>query len=567
MRWLNAILLGLLTYLTAVSDVYAERRVALVIGNGAYRNAPALANPLNDALDVSNALARSGFEVISKVNLDQLGMQEALITFAREARSADVAMFYYSGHALQFAGTNYLAPIDAVLRDEADLKRLTRVDEILADLQQAKNLRILVLNSCRDNPFAEDLKRSLGRTRSTSLSRGLAKMESPDGTIISYATQAGRTADDGSGRNSPYTGAFLKHIEDKDNITTLFQRIGAKVYKDTKGLQVPELSLSFFGELYLNGKNKSASLAVPATPAVDPCAGAAESWRNSDGVGTLAAYRDHLVQYPSCAYAAAAQSKVAALSKSETDDRSTKSFDGTWIINEVCDKRAPIWPAKSYQFAGTIKDGLFTYQYGADGSPASGIFEGKMETDGTGEISVRGFTGSTELDPLHRNPGTHFSYKIAIKLDGALGSGAGVRTDTPRLCRSVWSRLSATTPIPSNANSEEREKPQVGSASDGASAKRKSASEPKSGETVRTRATERTSGVDSARREPAPSANRPSQTNLSCTTLRGKCAVACVATTGLPNCAATVCVNLQQQCLNTGCWRGKSFSSCGLIRQ
>jgi uncharacterized caspase-like protein len=224
MRWLNAIVFGLLTYLIAVSDVHAERRVALVIGNGAYKNAPALPNPLNDALDVSTALAKSGFDVISKANLDQLGMQDALIKFAREARTADVAMFYYSGHALQFAGTNYLAPIDAILRDEADLKRLTRVDEILADLQQAKNLRILVLDSCRDNPFAEDLKRSLGRSRNAAFSRGLAKMESPDGTIISYATQAGRTADDGSGRNSPDTGAFLRHIQDKDNVTTVFRR-------------------------------------------------------------------------------------------------------------------------------------------------------------------------------------------------------------------------------------------------------------------------------------------------------------------------------------------------------
>lgn len=91
------------------------------------------------------------------------------------------------------------------------------MDEILADLQQAKNLRILVLDSCRDNPFAEDLKRSLGRSRNAAFSRGLAKMENPHGTIISYATQAGRTADGGSGRDSPYTGAFLRHIQDKDN--------------------------------------------------------------------------------------------------------------------------------------------------------------------------------------------------------------------------------------------------------------------------------------------------------------------------------------------------------------
>jgi uncharacterized caspase-like protein len=117
------------------------------------------------------------------IDLDQAGMQDATIRFARAARTADVAAFYYTGHAMQHAGVNYLVPIDTQLHDEADLRRMARVDEILADLQQAKNLRILVLDSCRDNPLADELKRSIGRTRSASIGRGLAKMESPDGTI------------------------------------------------------------------------------------------------------------------------------------------------------------------------------------------------------------------------------------------------------------------------------------------------------------------------------------------------------------------------------------------------
>ena len=106
----------------------------------------------------------------------------------------------------------------------------TRVDDILDDLKQAKNLRILVLDSCRDNPLADQLKRSIGTTRSATIQRGLAKIESPDGTIISYSTQAGRTAADGDGRNSPYTTAFLKHIEEKDDISAVFHHISADVY-------------------------------------------------------------------------------------------------------------------------------------------------------------------------------------------------------------------------------------------------------------------------------------------------------------------------------------------------
>src|SRR5215471_1165077 len=163
-------------------------------------------------------------------------------------------MFYYSGHALQFNGVNYLAPVDAKLTDEADLRRLARVDDVVADLQQAKNLRILVLDSCRDNPLAEDLKRSIGRTRALTLTRGLAKIDTPLGMIVAYATQAGRTAEDGSGRNSPYTTAFLAHIETPEEIGTIFRRISTDVYESTGKTQLPELSLSLTGEFYLRGK-------------------------------------------------------------------------------------------------------------------------------------------------------------------------------------------------------------------------------------------------------------------------------------------------------------------------
>src|SRR5438128_6324056 len=217
----------------------AEKRVALVIGNGAYQNAPRLPNPPNDAEDVGAALKRSGFETILRVNLDKAGMDEAAIQFSRAARNADVAVFYYSGHAMQFAGVNYLMPVDAKLTDDADFRRMARVDDIVADLQQAKNLRILVLDSCRDNPLAEQLKRSIGTTRAVSVQRGLAKIDSPQGMIVAYATQSGRTAEDGSGRNSPYTAAFLRHIEAKEEIGTVFRRISADVYAATARTQLP----------------------------------------------------------------------------------------------------------------------------------------------------------------------------------------------------------------------------------------------------------------------------------------------------------------------------------------
>ena len=230
----------------------AEVRVALVIGNGAYQNAPRLPNPTNDAVDVAASLRRAGFDTILATDLDKAGMEDATAKFARAAANADVAMFYYSGHAIQFAGINYLAPVDTRLKDEVDLRRMTRVDQIVHDLQNAKNLRILVLDACRDNPLADELRQSRGGgSRALNVQDGLAKLEAPRGMIVSYATQAGRTAEDGSERNSPYTSAFLKHIEAQEEIGTIFRRITSDVYESTSQRQLPELSLSLIGEFYL----------------------------------------------------------------------------------------------------------------------------------------------------------------------------------------------------------------------------------------------------------------------------------------------------------------------------
>jgi hypothetical protein len=311
-RTLAGLIITLSVFCLINQPALADKRVALVIGNGAYVHAPHLPNPPHDAEDVAAALKRSGFDTILGIDLDKAKMDDAAINFARAARAADVAVFYYSGHALQYAGVNYLIPVDAVLTDEADLRRATRVDDVLDDLKQAKNLRILVLDSCRDNPLADELKRSIGRTRSGSIARGLAKIESPDGTIISYSTQSGRTAADGDGRNSPYTTAFLKHIEDKDEISTVFHRISADVYDSSSGSQIPELSLSFFGEFYLNGKLQVTVSPTPRTP-TDPCASAGEHWKSAEAIGTTAAFEDHLARYPNCAFAGLARARLEAL--------------------------------------------------------------------------------------------------------------------------------------------------------------------------------------------------------------------------------------------------------------
>jgi uncharacterized caspase-like protein len=296
---------------SSISHAFADKRVALIIGNGAYENAPHLPNPSHDAQDVADALKRSGFETILGVDLNKAAMDAAAIRFARAAREADVAMFYYSGHAMQYGGVNYLAPVDARLTDEADLRLLERLDDIVTDLQRAKNLRILVLDACRDNPLAEDLKRSIGMTRAMSVQRGLAKIDNPEGLIIAYATQAGRTAEDGSGRNSPYTSAFLKHIETPDEIGTVFRKISADVYTQTKQTQLPELSLSLIGEFYLRGRADAGTSTQAGIGAAS--SEAAQAWSATKDTTSEAVLEDFVRQFGSTIYGSLAKARLQEL--------------------------------------------------------------------------------------------------------------------------------------------------------------------------------------------------------------------------------------------------------------
>jgi formylglycine-generating enzyme required for sulfatase activity len=309
MRRLLSFVFILCAVIGLAAPAAAEKRVALVIGNSAYRHTAALPNPRNDATDVADALKRLDFETIFATDLDKAGMDEIVIRFARAARNADVALFYYAGHAMTFAGGNYLMPVDIRLTDETDIRRMTRVDEIVADLQQARNLRILVLDSCRNNPLAEEFKSSVGSVRSASVQRGLTRIESPQGTIVSFATQAGRTADDGKGRNSPYTTAFLRHIEARAEIGDIFRNITEEVYKASARSQLPELSLSLIGRYYFKGLPEA--VAAPSAPQpvpTDPDAAARRDYELAAQVSTREAWDAFLARHPSGYYADLARS-------------------------------------------------------------------------------------------------------------------------------------------------------------------------------------------------------------------------------------------------------------------
>jgi hypothetical protein len=281
-----------------------------------------------------------------------------------------------------------------------------------------------VLDSCRDNPLADELKRSLGLTRGASIGRGLAKMESPDGTIISYATQAGRTATDGADRNSPFTSAFLKHIEDKEDIATVFHRIGSNVYETTKGTQVPELSLSFFGEFYLNGKLQI-TLAPPApTEQADPCAAAESHWKSAEAVGSIAAFQDHIARFPNCTFSGLARTRIEQLEKSP------QQAAGPNTASLVIPSRTPGYsdwlPSSDYHKVFTEMVQLRRYPRVVEGRAFDGVllFRAAFEPYPTGMLGFYSYHGMSsdrfaQENRLRRKEGYRLTHKQSVHLNGA----------------------------------------------------------------------------------------------------------------------------------------------------
>ncbi|GMO24431.1 caspase family protein [Bradyrhizobium ottawaense] len=415
--------------------------MALVIGNGAYTSTAQLPNPSHDAEDVAASLKRSGFEVIQGIDLRQADMQDLTIRFARAASRADVAIFYYSGHAMQYNGVNYLMPVDATLTDEADLKRFVRVDDIVNDLQQAKNLRILVLDSCRDNPLAETLKRSA--TRAASIGRGLSKVEAPRGTIVSFSTQSGQTAADGVGRNSPYTAAFLKHIEEPQEIGDVFRDISSDVYDASGKTQLPELSLSIIGKFYLNGPVSVtiAPAAPQAAPRADPCASAEAHWKAADTIGTVSAFEDHLTRFSSCSFANLAKARIEGLKQkvalapaTNTRAGGSKDFDGTWDVTLNCPASGKA-QGFTRPLAGTVTNGVFH----AEAQSKDGVnrleIDGQIQADGKTTLSARGTTGASAYTLNNLAPGSPYAFTVDAQFDRTRGTG---KRNEARACNLVF---------------------------------------------------------------------------------------------------------------------------------
>jgi tetratricopeptide (TPR) repeat protein len=218
-----------------------DHRIALVIGNSAYEKVPALPNPERDARLVAETLKRTGFESITvQTNLRKDPLIAALRDFASRAEKADWAVVYYAGHGIEVGGINYLVPVDARIAADRDIGfEAVPLEQVLNAAERAKKLRLVILDACRDNPFASQMKRTL-TVASRSMTRGLAAVEPEAGTLVVFAAKDGETAIDGDGNNSPFALAFVKNLQTPGlEVRRLFDYVRDDVMETTGRKQKP----------------------------------------------------------------------------------------------------------------------------------------------------------------------------------------------------------------------------------------------------------------------------------------------------------------------------------------
>jgi uncharacterized caspase-like protein len=323
MRYLT-IIFSLICMAFAANPAMAEKRVAFVVGNGAYKNVAQLPNPPVDAKAMAAVLRNVGFDVVEGTNLTRDAMTEKLLDFGKKAQGADVAIFFYAGHGIAIGGTNYLLPVDADIKSEMDVKlgAAINIDLTLDQTMNDAKVKLVFLDACRDNPFAAKIKSTA--TRSVSVQTGLAEMKSGEGTLIAFATGPGQTALDGQeGNNSPFTRALIDHITKPGvEIQQAMTEVRAQVNEETNKGQLPWGHTNLIGAVYLNpaapapAANVAAATSAPAAVASTAAPGSdveVEFWRSIKETNKPEELNAYLSQYPNGQFKPLALSRLAAL--------------------------------------------------------------------------------------------------------------------------------------------------------------------------------------------------------------------------------------------------------------
>ena len=309
----------------------AEKRVALIIGNSAYKNVVKLPNPVKDSTAIAELFKKANFEIVeARQDLGVNDMKRELRDFSDMARDADVAVVFYAGHGIEVDGNNYVVPVDAVLNRDIDVEdEAVSLDRILRVIEPAERLRLIILDSCRDNPFSKTMKRTLG-TRS--VGRGLAKVEpASSDTLIAFAAKAGSTAADGDGANSPFTTALLANMLTPGlDLRIAFGRVRDEVMKKTGNKQEPFVYGSLGGTTVSLVPDSQSSPAAASPEQRQPGqlgakAAGRRDYELAERVGTKEAWTSFLAAHKTGLFAELAKSQLAKLNAPQSQNSATNT--------------------------------------------------------------------------------------------------------------------------------------------------------------------------------------------------------------------------------------------------
>jgi len=302
----------LLAVLIGTLPSFAAGRLALVIGNSSYRNVPALPNTVNDPTDVAASLQRLGFAVDTVIDGTFDDMRRALLRFGRDARNADMAVIYFAGHGMEIGGENWLIPVDAELRSDNDAENeAVSLKSAMLQVSDATSLGLVILDSCRNNPFAARMQRA---SRSRAVDRGLVRVEPGDNVLVAYAAKDGTTASDGNGRNSPFTAALLNSLETPGlEIRFLLARVRDEVLSATNRQQQPFVygSLSQQSIYFKPRTEETAAAVAPRLPV--PSSEAAQAWAITQNTPSRAVLEEFVRQFGDTPYGSLARARLDEL--------------------------------------------------------------------------------------------------------------------------------------------------------------------------------------------------------------------------------------------------------------
>jgi uncharacterized caspase-like protein len=307
-------LLLLAAWCISAGHACAEKRVALIIGNSTYDKVARLPNTANDAALMAETFKSAGFDSVDlRRDLKVGDMRRALRDFTDKSRDADVAVVFYAGHGIEVDGNNYLVPVDAVLERDVDIyDEALSLERVLIAVEPAKQLRLIILDACRDNPFIRSMKRTLA---SRAVGRGLARVE-PTGpnTLIAFASKAGSTASEGDGANSPFTAAVVKHLTQPGlDLRKAFGYVRDDVLKSTGNRQEPYVYGSLGGDDFPLVPSKP----VATGPQADPQAAVRRDYELALQLGTRDGWEAFLSQYAEGFYANLAKGQLKKIAAEE----------------------------------------------------------------------------------------------------------------------------------------------------------------------------------------------------------------------------------------------------------